>query len=76
MKRVRDANACMAVLQAVLRGNDIQPEQKQNIETAIKRLKILKKLNRPTRAQIFREVREIIDRILQAILNSRPNKLC
>jgi hypothetical protein len=68
MKRVKDANACMAILHAMLRGNDTRPEQKQDIEAAIKSLKILKRLSQPTKAQMFREIREIVDRILKALL--------
>jgi hypothetical protein len=68
MKQVKDLNASMAVLQAMLRRNDTQPEQKQDIEAAIKSLKILKRLSQPTRAQMFRQIREIIDRILRALL--------
>lgn len=58
----------MAVLQGMLRRDDTQPEQKQDIEAAIKSLKVLKRLSHPTRDQVFREIREIIDRILRALL--------
>lgn len=68
MKRVKDANACMAILQAMLRGNDTRPEQKQDIEAAIKSLKVLKRLSQPTKAQMFREIREIVNRIFKALL--------
>jgi len=52
----------------MLGRNDTQPEQKQNIEAAIKSLKILKRLSHPTRVQMFREIREIIEGILKALL--------
>ena len=68
MKHVKDLNASMAVLQAMLRGNDTQPRQRQDIEAAIKSLKVLKRLSHPTRPQVFRHVREIIDSILRALL--------
>jgi hypothetical protein len=68
MKQVKDLNASMAVLQGMLRRDDTQPEQKQDIEAAIKSLKVLKRLSHPTRDQVFREIREIIDRILRALL--------
>jgi len=68
MKRIKDLNACIAILRAMLGRNDTQPEQKQNIEAAIKSLKILKRLSHPTRVQMFREIREIIEGILKALL--------
>jgi hypothetical protein len=68
MKKVKDLNASIAVLQAMLRRDDTQSEQKQEIEAAIKSLKVLRRLGQPTRAQMFRQIREIIDRILRALL--------
>ncbi len=68
MKKIKDLNASIALLQAMLGRNDTQPEQKQNIEAAIKRLKILKKISPAKRPQMFREIREIIERIVKALL--------
>lgn len=68
MKQIKDLNACIAILQAMLGRSDTQPEQKQNIESAIRSLRVLKRLGQLTRAQMFREIREIIERIVKALL--------
>ena len=68
MKKSKDLNASIAVLRAMLGRNDTKPEQKQNIEAAIKRLKILRKLSPENRPQMFGEIREIIERIVKALL--------
>lgn len=68
MRKFSDLTACLAVLQAWQGRNDMEPEQKKNIEKAIKLLKGLRRLSDPTRAEVFRHVREITDAILKASL--------
>jgi hypothetical protein len=68
MKQFRDLNACVAVLEAALRRDDIEPEQSKDIEAAIDGLKVLRRLNHPTRAEIFQHVRGITERVIRAFL--------
>jgi len=66
--KYKDMNACIAVLQAIHRRDDTEPEQKRNIEVAIERLRVLRRLDHPSRAEVFRHIREITERIIRAFL--------
>ena len=66
MKKFSDLTACLAVLQAWQSRNDTEPEQKKNIEKAMGLLRRLRRLQDPTRAEMFGYVREITDAILKA----------
>lgn len=66
--KYRDLNACIAVLQAIQRRDDTEPEQRKNIEVAIERLRVLRRLDHPSRAEVFRHIREITERIIKAFL--------
>ena len=68
MKKFSDLTACLAVLQAWHSRNDMEPEQTKNIEKAIRLLKQLRRLQDPTRTEMFRYVREITDAIIKASL--------
>lgn len=66
MRKIKDLDACVAVLQAKQRRNDIEPQQKKDIEGAINAIKALRRLDHPSRPQMAHCVREIVDRIVKA----------
>jgi hypothetical protein len=68
MKQFKELNACIADLQAVRVGSDIRPEQKKNVEAAIEQLRRLRRKPHAKTDEVYRCVREIVDRLIEAFL--------
>jgi len=68
MQQFKDINACIADLQAVQARSDIGPEQKKNVEAAIEQLKRLRRKPHAKTVDVYRCVREIAGRLLEAFL--------
>lgn len=68
MRKLKDLTATIAQLRAVIAGNDVEPEQKQEVETAIELLRRFRRKSKPSQAETFRCVRQVSERLLQAFL--------
>jgi len=68
MKKVRDLEAVLAQLRALAARSDIEPRQKQLVEQAIETLKWFRRIKAPDKAEIFRCVREVAEKLLDAFL--------
>jgi len=68
MKKFKELNACIARLQEVQAGNDLEPEQRKEIERALVHIKRLRRLPHLTQREVFCAVREIADSLLFAFL--------
>jgi len=68
VRNCKDLNACIAQLQAMLRRNDMQPEQKSDVEKILQRLRKFRRKPNPTRAETFREIRSVTDLLLKAFV--------
>lgn len=68
MRKSRELNACIARLQATLAGDNVRPEQRKDIELALKRIRRLRGNPHPSQREVFDAVREIADALLRAFL--------
>jgi len=68
MKKVHDLEAVFAQLRAQAARSDIEPRQKQLVELAIETLKRFRRIKNPDKAEIFRCVREVAEKLLEAFL--------
>ncbi len=68
MRKLRELNACISLLEAVQEGNDLGPEQHKEIKRAMEQLKQLRRLPHPTQREVFCVVREITEALLRAFL--------
>ena len=68
MKTFKDLNACIVVLQAIHRRNDIEPETRKHIETAIELFRRFRRLDHPSRPIVFRYMRDITENLLTAFI--------
>lgn len=68
MQQFKDLNACIAELRAVQARSDIKPEQRKNVEAAVEELKRLRRKPHAKTADVYRCVREIAGRLLEAFL--------
>jgi len=67
MRRNRALRACIAEFDALLERNDLEPEQRDDVERSRKRLKELGRMKNPTKAEMFDCVREISKELLDAL---------
>jgi hypothetical protein len=68
MKKVKDIEAVIAQLRALAARSDIEPRQKQLLEQVIERLKRFRRNSNPNKADAFRCVRDVAERLLEAFL--------
>jgi DNA repair ATPase RecN len=68
MKHFKDIDVCIAELEALYAGNDIEPEQKKYVETAIRDAKKLRRTHGSNPAEVYRSVRRIARSLLNAFL--------
>jgi DNA repair ATPase RecN len=68
MKQFKDVNACIAQLRAVHARSDIGPEQKKSVEAAIEQLKRLRRKPHAKTVDVYRSVRKVAERLLEAFL--------
>jgi hypothetical protein len=69
MKHFKDLNACIAHLRAIHGRDDIEPEQKKELEGAIECLRRFRRKNNPSQAELFNCVREVAGRLVEAFFN-------
>jgi len=67
MKNDRNLQFCMEQLNAMLNGDEFDPEQKRALEVARKKLKQLWRNDRPARNQVFQVVRAVAEAILNVL---------
>jgi len=70
MSKFRELHACIARLQALLAGDDVEPEQQKDIKRAMEQMKRLSRTAHPSQRQVFAAVREIADALLRAFLRN------
>lgn len=68
MRKVKDLEAVFAQLRAEAARGGIEPRQKQLLEQAIETLKRFRRIKNPTKAEIFRCVRDVAEKLLEAFL--------
>lgn len=68
MKKVRDLEAVFARLRALAARGDIEPRQKQLVEQVIEKLKRFRRNQDPSKAELFRCVRDVAEKLLDAFL--------
>jgi hypothetical protein len=68
MKHFKDLDACVAALQAIQARDDIGPEQKKDVEMAIKEAKHLRRRHGAGDEVTYRCVRRITDCLINAFL--------
>jgi len=64
----KELKVSIAQLSAMLTGNDIEPEQKEHVESAIKSLKLLRRVTHPRPHVVARCVKEVVEELLRAFL--------
>ena len=68
MRKSKDLNACIAILEAVQSGNDVTPEQKQAIEEVIGEVRKIRRKQNPKRNEIHESVRKIAEKLIRAFM--------
>ncbi len=68
VKRFKDFNASIACLKAVLTGDNIRPEQRQNVEAAIEQLRRLWRKPDVKKHDVYLCIREITERLIKAFI--------
>jgi len=68
MQQIKELNAVLAQLRALVAGNNVEPGQKQEVEKAIETLRRFRRKPDSTRADMFRCVREVAENLLRAFL--------
>jgi hypothetical protein len=68
MRKIKDLEAVFAQLRAKAARGDIEPRQKQLLEQAIETLKRFRRIKNPTKAEIFRCVRDVAEKLLETFL--------
>jgi hypothetical protein len=64
----KEMKVCIVQLQAMLTRNDIEPEQKASVESAIRALRFLDRKPHPQPYEVARCVRQVVEKLLQAFL--------
>ena len=68
MKKVRDLEAVFAQLRALAARSDIEPRQERLLEQAIETLRQFRRNQSPDKAETFRCVRSVAEKLLDAFL--------
>ena len=68
MKNVSGLKAVFARFRELAARDDIEPRQKQLLEQAIETLRRFRRIKNPDKAEIFRCVREVAEKLLEAFL--------
>lgn len=66
MRKSKDFRACIDAFKS-LRARDIEPEQKEALEFAERRLRQLARSVNPSRAEIFRAIKDIAGALIKLI---------
>jgi hypothetical protein len=64
----KEMKVCIVQLQAMLTGNDIEPEQKGHVENAVKALKVLDRKTHPQPYEVACCVKKVVEELLRAFL--------
>lgn len=68
MKSQRDLKVCVAVIQAALTRDGLEPEQKNALESALRNIRQLRRSSSLDRARIYRVVRAITEELVKAFV--------
>ena len=71
MMKNRALRACVAKFDVWLSRNELEPEQRDDIERCRKRIKELGRIKNPTQADVFNCIREISEKLLDAALRKK-----
>jgi hypothetical protein len=66
VKQYKELNASIAALRALLAGSDIRSDQRKDVEEAIREAQRLRRKPHATRPDVYRCVRRIVDRLINA----------
>jgi DNA repair ATPase RecN len=66
--KCKELKVCIVQLQAILTRNDIEPEQKERVESAIRALKDLRRKVHPQPYQVARCVKQVVEDLIKAFL--------
>jgi len=66
MKQLKDVNAVIAKLQALIARDDVDSNQKRHVEGALNSLRRLRRNPHADQAVVFACVREVAERLLEA----------
>jgi hypothetical protein len=69
--RSKDLRVSIAALKAIETQTDIEPEQKRRVGVAISRLKRLQRKREPSKAEVYRCVREVTEALVDVFLKNR-----
>lgn len=68
MKQFKDLNASIALLRALLAADDVEPEQKKEVERALGEVRKLRRKPQLTQADVFSCVRNVTESLVRAFL--------
>ncbi len=63
----RALRACVAQFDALLSRNDLEPEQRTDIERCRSRIKELGRIKNPAKADVFGCIREVSEKLLDVL---------
>lgn len=66
MRKTRDLNACISVLEDLQRGGSVDPEQKKSVERVVDELKRIRRKPNLERAEQHESIRNIVEELLRA----------
>ena len=66
MNQCKDLRAIIAELKALVARSDVDPDQKEYVEVALKELKQLRRTSNSTQAEVFFSVRRVAESLLKA----------
>jgi hypothetical protein len=66
MRKARDLNACISLLEDVQSGGSVNPEQKQSVERVVDELKRIRRKPNSSRTEQHESIRKIVEQLLQA----------
>ena len=66
MRKLKDLNVSIALLQGMLASTDVEPQQKDAVRKSMAQLKRLSRKRDLTREEVFRCIREVSERLWTA----------
>lgn len=69
MKKNKDLNACISLLEDVQRRGSVNPEQKQSVERVVEELKRIRRKPNLGRTEQHESIRRIVEQLLRAFKN-------
>src|SRR5579864_7337762 len=65
MRKTKDLNACISLLEDLQRGGSVNPEQKRSVERVVGELKRIRRKPNPSRTEQHESIRKIVEELLQ-----------